>query len=66
VSLTRPQKPHRLAARLETFAGSFTARLRQEFAHEIAHDPKAFKASVLRLIRRGLPPRRGRPNDPRI
>ena len=28
--------------------------------------PEAFKTSVLRLIRRELPPRRGRPNDPRI
>ena len=55
-----------LLKKLERFIHDFTARVRREFASEIARDPKAFKTSVLRLVRKQLPPRRGRPNDPRI
>jgi hypothetical protein len=44
----------------------FIGRIRREFAAEIAQDPKALKTSVLRLVRRGLPPKPGRPRDPRI
>lgn len=32
----------------------------------ISADPKGFNKIVLRLVRMGLPPRRGRPNDPKI
>ena len=52
--------------RLERFIHDFTGHVHREFASEIACDPRAFKASVLRLIRKQLPPRRGRPNDPRL
>jgi hypothetical protein len=40
--------------------------LKTRFAREIARDARGFKQLVLRLIRRELPPRRGRPNDPGI
>jgi len=41
-------------------------RLKRDFAEEMAGDPTTFKKRVVSLIRRGLPPRRGRPNDPRF
>ena len=41
-------------------------RLKSRFAEEIARDPSGFKKRVVRLIRRELPPRPGRPNDPRL
>ena len=50
----------------EAAAREFASFLRTHFAQEIARDAKAFKKCVLRWIRRELPPRRGRPNDPRI
>ena len=55
-----------LLNRLEPMIHDFLRQVRSEFASEIARDPKAFKTSVLRLVRKQLPPRRGRPNDPRI
>jgi hypothetical protein len=55
-----------LLQRLEADTRVFTARITREYASEIAGDPKAFKQTVLRFVRRQLPPRRGRPNDPRI
>jgi hypothetical protein len=55
-----------LPERLEALTGDFAARVKREFAAEISSDPKAFKTSVLRLLRQALPLRRGRPNDPRI
>ena len=51
---------------LESLTADFAEQLRGEFAQEIARDPKAFKTYLIRLLRRTLPPRRGRPNDPRI
>ena len=54
------------ANRLEALTRDFTAHIRRDFAQEIASDPKTFKKSLLRLIGRQLPPRRGRPNDPQI
>jgi len=42
------------------------ARLKREFADQIFHDPAGFKKRVIRFIRHELPPRPGRPNDPRI
>jgi hypothetical protein len=52
--------------RLEALTHDFTRQIRIEFAQEITRDPKTFKKSLLRLIGRQLPPRRGRPNDPQI
>jgi len=51
---------------LEALTRDFTEQLQREFAQEITSDPKAFKTYLIRLVRRTLPPRRGRPNDPRI
>jgi hypothetical protein len=44
----------------------FTADLQRDYAAEIAADPREFKKLVLRLVRRELPPRRGRPTSPQI
>jgi hypothetical protein len=44
---------------------AFADRLLRQFADEIGRDPRAFKKRILRLIRRQLPPRRGRPRDPK-
>ena len=43
-----------------------TEHLRKEHADEIARDPHGFKKRILRRLRRGLPPRRGRPTRPEI
>ncbi len=53
-------------SRLEVLAREFTEQLRREFAQEITRDPKAFKTYLIRLFRQTLPPRPGRPNDPRL
>lgn len=45
---------------------SFIKQLRRRFEIDLARDPKAFKKRVVKLVRRELPPRRGRPNDPRL
>ena len=42
------------------------ARLKRDYADEIARDAARFKKHVLGLIRQELPPRPGRPNNPRI
>jgi hypothetical protein len=60
-SKTRP-----LPERLEAFTGQFAEQIKRIFAEELARDPKAVKAAVLRLLRQALLLRRGRPNDPRI
>jgi hypothetical protein len=44
----------------------FTAILKRKFAQEIMNDATAFKKHVVRLIRRELPPRRGRPANPAL
>jgi len=51
---------------VEAAAREFASFLKIHFVQEIDRDAKAFKKSVLRWIRRELPPRRGRPNDPRL
>lgn len=51
---------------LESGIKEFTERLTQEHAQEIARNPREFKKKVLRLIRRTLPPKRGRPASPQI
>src|SRR5438132_11372772 len=53
-------------SRLEQAVRKFATRLRSDFGNEITRDPASFKKHVLRLLRRRLPPRPGRPNDPRI
>lgn len=44
----------------------FAASLKRHFAQELADDPTRFRGQVLEIIRRELPFRRGRRNDPRI
>jgi hypothetical protein len=44
----------------------FTGQLCQRFRQEISRNPRDFKKQVLRVIRRELPPGRGRPASPRI
>jgi hypothetical protein len=51
---------------IESTVGSFTSDLKRDFSEQIAADPRAFKKQVVRLIRLELPPKRGRPNDPRL
>jgi hypothetical protein len=60
-----PPEEHTLQ-RLEALVGDFIASVRRECVEELASDPKALRAVVLRLVRRSLPLRRGRPNDPRL
>ncbi|MGC2210383.1 MAG: hypothetical protein WA532_09765 [Candidatus Korobacteraceae bacterium] len=63
----RPLQPGvRPSKRLETLVRDFVALVRRECGEELERDPKAFRAAALRLVRRELPLRRGRPNDPRI
>lgn len=50
---------------LESETRKFAEQLRRQFADQVRHDPRAFKKRVLRLIRRQLPPGRGRPRDPK-
>ena len=52
--------------RLEALAREFAAQVRMECQEELVRDPKALRTAVLELVRRELPLRRGRPNDPRI
>ena len=51
---------------LEVAARDFTTCLKRDFGEEIARGPRDFKKQVLRLIRRQLPPRQGRPRSPQI
>jgi hypothetical protein len=44
----------------------FVSFLKTHFAENIVADPRRFKKMVLHLVRKGLPPKRGRPKDPRI
>ena len=60
----RPAK--RPAKRLEALVRDFVARVRRDCGEELERDPKALRAAALRLVRRELPLRRGRPNNPRI
>ena len=54
------------AENLEHRLKTFSVQLRRDFAQEITLDARRFKSQVLKLVRRGLPPRPGRPNDPQI
>ena len=44
----------------------FVGRLRRWFARELEADPRGFRENVMRLIRRELPSKRGRPTNPRL
>jgi hypothetical protein len=57
--------PHGSSQDLDRVTQAFADRLRQDFAHDINRDPRDFKKQVLRLIRRRLPPQRGRPVNPK-
>ena len=50
---------------LEQMLRKFSAKMKRQFAKEIARDPAKFKKQAVRLLRRTLPPGRGRPNNPR-
>ena len=52
--------------RLQDATRDFAARLRRDFSQEIASNPRDFKKQVLCLIRRELPPGRGRPTNPQV
>jgi len=51
---------------IEQTISQFVSGLRGRFQDQIARDPQGFKKQIIRLIRQQLPPRRGRPNNPRI
>jgi len=51
---------------LEELVRHFAKRVKHDCAEEISRNPAAFKKLVVKLVRRELPPRPGRPNDPRL
>ena len=51
---------------IEQTISEFVSELRSHFREQSERDPAGFKKQVVRLVRRHLPPRPGRPNDPRI
>lgn len=51
---------------LQVAIKKFAADLMREFSQEIANEPRKFKKRVLGLVRRELPPKRGRPASPQI
>ena len=51
---------------LQLLLQAFATRLKRTFAGTVARDPAGFKKLVIHLLRRELPPRPGRPNDPRL
>ena len=52
-----------LAAGAEKDTCRFAARLKRDYAADIARDARGFKERVVRLLRRELPPKPGRPFD---
>ncbi len=52
--------------RLQALTSDFAARIKQECGEELARNPKELRAKVMRFVRREIPLKRGRPNDPRI
>ena len=51
---------------IEAGSHSFTTFLKVPFAEQITRDSRAFKKTVLRFVRRELPPKQGRPDDPQL
>jgi hypothetical protein len=62
------QKTNGFGARLELENDTrrFTSRLKHKYSAEIDCDAKGFKKCVVHLVRRGLPPLAGRPNEAAI
>ena len=54
------------AQHIEQTISEFVSELSSRFREQSERDPAGFKKQVVKLIRRHLPPRPGRPNDPRI
>ena len=54
------------AQHIEQTISEYVSELRSRFREQSERDPAGFKKQVVRLVRRHLPPRPGRPNDPRI
>lgn len=61
-----PQSADPDAPDLDREVRRFTDQLCRHHADEISRDPRTFKKRVLRRVRRGLPPRPGRPPSPQI
>ena len=53
-------------SQLERAIGQIGETIRRDFGDEMARDPAGFKKQAVWLFRRELPPRPGRPNDPRL
>jgi hypothetical protein len=51
---------------VEHTVSQFAKGLKSRFQDQLARDPAGFKKQVVRLIRQALPPKRGRPNNPRL
>jgi hypothetical protein len=64
--MAESSKDRTLQERLEAFTGHLAEQIKREFAEELARDPKAIQTAVLRLLRRALPLKRGRPTNPLI
>jgi len=54
------------AQNIEQTVSQFVSGVKSRFQDQIARDARGFKKLVIRLVRRELPPRPGRPNDPQI
>jgi len=51
---------------IETLSRDFTTRLKRVCARDLEADPTGFRDRLMRLIRRELPSKRGRPTNPRL
>lgn len=51
---------------IESDTRRFIARLKHKYSADIDRDAKGFKKCVVHLVRRGLPPLAGRPNEAAI
>ncbi len=55
-----------ICSQLQQVVRQFGEMLKRDFADQMVRDPAGFKKQVVRFIRRELPPRPGRPNDPQL
>ena len=55
-----------LAKSIEQATREFVVGVKNRFQDQIEQDPAGFKKQIVKLLRRELPLRRGRPNDPRL
>jgi hypothetical protein len=51
---------------VDTAIRDFAAKLKRDFPEELTADARGFKKRAMRLLRRELPPGRGRPTDPQL